>query len=125
MLAAGVDTTTSLLSAAFLHLSTQTEDLERLRDKPSLLDEACEEFLRFYSPAQAGARTVRTEVTLGGVELRRGDRVLLAWASANRDETVFEDPDTFLMDRSPNRHVAFGVGIHRCVGAPLARQEFK
>lgn len=125
MLAAGVDTTTSLLSAAFLHLSTQTEDLERLRDDPSLLDTACEEFLRFYSPAQAGARTVRTDVTLGGVELQRGDRVLLAWASANRDETVFEDPDTFVVDRSPNRHVAFGVGIHRCIGAPLARQEFK
>ena len=51
--------------------------------------------------------------------------MLLAWASANRDETVFEDPDTFVVDRSPNRHVAFGVGIHRCIGAPFARQEFK
>ncbi len=125
MLAAGVDTTTSLLSAALLHLSAQPEDLHRLREDPSLLDAACEEFLRYYTPAQAGARTVRSDVCLSGVELRRGDRVLLAWASANRDEAVFEDPDTFVLDRSPNRHLAFGVGIHRCVGAHLARQEFK
>jgi cytochrome P450 len=125
MLAAGVDTTTSLLSTAFLHLITQPEDRLRLLDDPSLLDEACEEFLRYYTPAQAGARTVRKNVNLGGVELARGDRVLLAWASANRDEVAFEDPDRFVLDRNPNRHVAFGVGIHRCIGANLARQEFK
>ena len=125
MLAAGVDTTTSLLSAAFLHLNSRPEDLQRLREDPSLLDAACEEFLRYYTPAQAGARTVRSDVGLGGVELHRGDRALLAWASANRDAAAFEDPDTFVLDRSPNRHLAFGVGIHRCVGAHLARQEFK
>jgi cytochrome P450 len=125
MLAAGVDTTTSLLSTAFLHLSTEADDRQRLIDDPSLLEAACEEFLRYYTPAQAGARTVRTKVSVGGTELLRGDRVLLAWASANRDGAVFPDPDRFVLDRSPNRHVAFGVGIHRCIGAHLARQEFK
>jgi cytochrome P450 len=83
-----------------------------------------EEFLRFYSPSQAGARTVACDTSVGGRDLRRGDRVLVAWASANRDETAFDRPDEFMLDRKPNRHMAFGFGIHRCIGAALARQEF-
>ncbi|OBG88797.1 hypothetical protein A5699_16075 [Mycobacterium sp. E802] len=124
MLAAGVDTATSLLSAAFLHLDTHPADRRRLIEDPELIGVACEEFLRYYSPAQATARTVSGDVTVGGTTFRRGDRILLPWASANRDEAVFERPDDFVVDRKPNRHIAFGHGIHRCVGAPLARLEF-
>jgi cytochrome P450 len=123
-LAAGVDTTTSLLSAALWHLDKYPEDRARLVDDPSLLPDACEEFLRMYCPGQAMSRTVKCPVKVGDHEFARGDRVLLAWASANRDEQVFERPDEFVIDRSPNRHLAFGFGIHRCIGAALARQEF-
>lgn len=124
VLAAGVDTTTSLLSAALQHLDLHPGDRRRLIDDPSLLEVACEEFLRYYSPAQAAARTTVGEARIGETALERGDRVLLAWASANRDEARFEQPDDFVVDRRPNRHMAFGHGIHRCIGAGLARQEF-
>jgi cytochrome P450 len=123
-LAAGVDTTTSLVSAAFWHLDQHPEDRERLLREPELIPVACEEFLRFYSPSQSGARTVTCPVSSGGVDFQRGDRVLLAWSSANRDGDAFDDPDTFVLDRKPNRHMAFGWGIHRCIGLHLARQEF-
>jgi cytochrome P450 len=104
VLAAGVDTSTSLLSSALAHLDRNREDRQRLIEDPGLLTQACEEFLRFYSC--------------------RGDRVLVAWASANRDESAFYQPDVFVLDRKPHRHMAFGFGIHQCVGAALARQEF-
>jgi cytochrome P450 len=123
-LAAGVDTTTSLLSAALWHLDRYPGDRQRLIDDPALLEVACEEFLRFYAPAQAGARTAVSPAEVGGESFERGDRLLLAWASGNRDGTKFDDPDEFQLDRWPNRHMAFGYGIHRCIGAGLARQEF-
>jgi cytochrome P450 len=124
LLAAGVDTTTSLLSAALHHLARHDDDRKRLITEPELLSVACEEFLRFYSPAQATARTTLTDAEVCGERLQCGDRVLLAWSSANRDATVFDHPDRFILDRPNNRHVAFAHGIHRCLGAPLARQEF-
>jgi cytochrome P450 len=124
LLAAGVDTTTSLLSAALFHLAGHDKDRRRLIDEPELLPLAREEFLRFYSTAQATARTATTEVEICGERLARGDRVLLAWSSANRDGLYFDRPDEFILDRKSNRHVAFAHGIHRCLGAPLARQEF-
>jgi cytochrome P450 len=125
MLAAGVDTSTSVLSAALLHLSQYPGQKQTLIDKPDLFDLATEEFLRFYAPAQATARTAIADIEVAGVRFRPGDRVLLAWASANRDAGHFDEPDTFLVDRAPNRHVTFAHGIHRCIGAPLARQELK
>jgi cytochrome P450 len=125
MLAAGVDTTTSILSAALLHLSEHPEQRRRLTENPDLLDPATEEFLRYYSPAQATARTATADVEVCGVRFRPGDRVLLAWASANRDAAHFDDPDGFILDRTSNRHVTFAHGIHRCIGAPLARQELR
>jgi cytochrome P450 len=124
VLAAGVDTSTSLLSSVLAHLDRNREDRQRLIEDPALLTQAWEEFLRFYSPSQAGARTVACGTSVGGRDLRRGDRVLVAWASANRDETAFDRPDEFMLDRKLNRHMAFGFGIHRCIGAALARQEF-
>jgi cytochrome P450 len=125
MLAAGVDTSTSVLSAALLHLNQYPGHKQALIDNPDLLDPATEEFLRFYAPAQATARTAIAEIEVAGVRFCPGDRILLAWASANRDADHFDEPDTFLVDRAPNRHVTFAHGIHRCIGAPLARQELK
>ncbi len=125
MLAAGVDTSTSVLSAALRHLSEHPDQRQRLLDDPGLLESATEEFLRFYAPAQATARTVVADIEIAGLKFRPGDRVLLAWASANRDAAQFDDPDQFVPDRAPNRHLTFAHGIHRCIGAPLARQELR
>ena len=121
----GVDTTTALLANTFYYLSEHPEDRRRLQDDPALIDTACEEFLRAFTPVQALARTVTHDVTVRGVEMHAGDRVLLAWGSGNRDDDQFEDPDEVRIDRFPNRHAAFGIGIHRCLGSNLARVEYK
>src|SRR4029077_8926917 len=81
--------------------------------------------LRLYAPVTGLARTVTAATTLGGQQLETGDRVLLLFGSANRDETVFEDADRFHLDRRDGRHVAFGIGPHRCVGSHLARLEVR
>jgi cytochrome P450 len=80
--------------------------------------------LRWISPIQTQARTVTTDTELGGCPLHAGDRVLVSWAGANRDEAVFDRPDEVVLDRFPNRHVSFGLGIHRCIGSNLARSQF-
>ena len=122
--AGGVDTTTSLTGAALLHLSQHPADRERLLNEPDLLPLATEEFLRYYPPARAHARIVAVDTVFEGVEMKQGDRVLLSEAAAGRDESAFENADEFVIDRNPNRHVSFGVGIHRCPGSHLARIEF-
>ncbi len=124
-LAGGVDTTTALLANTFVYLSEYPEERRRLQEDPSLIDSACEEFLRVFTPVQALARTVTTSTEVSDVALNRGDRVLLAWASANRDPDQFPDPDDVKLDRFPNRHCSFGIGIHRCLGSNLARAEYK
>jgi cytochrome P450 len=124
-LGGGIDTTTSLMANTFKYLSEHPEELRRLRDDPSLIDSACEEFLRVFTPIQALARTVTTPTLVADVELQVGDRVLLAWASANRDPDQFPDADDIQLDRFPNRHCSFGIGIHRCLGSNLARTQFK
>src|SRR4029079_18698407 len=90
-----------------------------------LLVSACEEFLRYFSPLQTNARTVAADVELGGQSLREGERVLGSWAAANRDPEEFEDPDSVDVTRLPNRHAAFGIGMHRCIGSNIARMEIK
>jgi cytochrome P450 len=124
-LGGGVDTTTALLASTLHYLSEHPDDRQRLQNDPPLIDLACEEFLRIFTPVQSLARTVTEDVTVNEVDLHAGDRVLLAWASANRDEEQFEDPDEVRLDRFPNRHCAFSMGIHRCVGSNLARAEYK
>lgn len=121
----GIDTTTSLIGAALLHLSAHPADRERLRTEPDLLPLATEEFLRFYPPARAHKRIVAVDTEFGGVEMKQGDYVLLSEAAADRDESEFERADEFVIDRMPNRHVSFGVGIHRCPGSHLARMVFE
>jgi cytochrome P450 len=124
-LAGGVDTTTALLANTFVYLSDHPDERRRLQENPSLIDSACEEFLRVFTPVQALARTLTSTTEVCGVEMHKGDRALLAWASANRDPDQFPDPDDIKLDRFPNRHCSFGIGIHRCLGSNLARAEYK
>jgi len=120
----GVDTTSSLNGAALLHLHHHPEDRRRLLEEPELFDTATEEFLRFYPPARTHARTVAVDTEFAGCPMKKGDRVLLSEVSAGRDERAFPDAERFVIDRFPNRHLAFGAGIHRCPGSHLARITF-
>lgn len=122
LLVAGVDTTWSAISSAMYHLATHPDDRRRLAQDPDLLPTAIEEFLRFYSPLQIG-RIATDDTTLGGCPIPKDSRVVLNFGAANRDPDAFEHADTFIIDRARNRHIAFGVGIHRCAGSNLARME--
>jgi cytochrome P450 len=122
LLLAGIDTTWSAIGSALWHLATHPDDQARLRREPALIPTAVEEVLRFYSPVTM-AREVVADTELAGCPIRAGDKVLLAFPAGNRDPDVFDDPDVFHVDRLHNRHVAFGSGIHRCLGSNLARME--
>ena len=124
LLVAGIDTTWSSISASLLHFATHPEDQARLRAEPELLQTAVEEMLRFYSPVTMG-RKVMEPVDFGGVEMKPGDKVLLNFPGANRDPAAFDKPDEVILDRKRNRHMAFGLGIHRCAGSNLARMEMQ
>jgi cytochrome P450 len=121
----GFDTTGSAISNALLHLSRDRSLRQRLIDEPEIMNTAVEEFLRFEAPQLALARTALTDVELGGRHIKTGDKILLVWASANRDEKWFDDPDTIDLDRFPNRHMTFGLGAHRCLGSTLARRQIQ
>ena len=124
LLIAGHETTVNLIGNGMLALMEYPDQMMRLRDDPALIRTAVEELLRFYSPVEtATERYAREDVTIQGVTIPRGDMVFAAIASANRDERQFEHPNTLDITRDPNRHLAFGQGIHYCVGAPLARLE--
>lgn len=121
---AGHETTVNLIASGTLALLQHPRELERLRQDPSLLKSAIEELLRYTNPVEmATERYAMEDVELAGVKIPRGELVLLVLASANRDPSQFEDPDKLDLARDPNRHVAFGLGIHYCLGAPLARLE--
>jgi cytochrome P450 len=120
----GVDTTTSLTSSALMHLNRDRGLRKRLIEEPGLLVPATEEFLRMYPPLATIARTARQDTELRGCPVHAGDRVLISRHSANYDATQFDNPERFVPDRFPNRHVSFGLGVHRCVGSHLARQMF-
>jgi cytochrome P450 len=99
------------------------DQLARLRADPALLPAAVEEMLRFEGPLQRNPRRLSEDYEYAGALMRQGDYVLQMMGAANRDPGAFPNPDTFDVGRTPNRHVAFGFGIHFCVGAPLARLE--
>lgn len=121
LLLAGHGTTTALLGQAIFCLDAHPAVLHQLRTHPQLVPRAIEEVLRFASPVWRIMRVTRSAVTLAGVTLP-ADAIVFAWlASANRDETQFLHPESFNLQRHPNHHVAFGHGIHACLGAPLAR----
>jgi cytochrome P450 len=124
VISGGLDTTTALIANALVWLDEHPGVRQRLSGDQEARTPAREEFLRAFSPAPATARTAARDVELAGQALRRGDRVLLSWAAANRDPAVFAAPDRVDVDRPNNRHVAFGAGPHRCIGASLARTTF-
>ncbi|WPB79165.1 cytochrome P450 [Archangium violaceum] len=124
LLVAGHETTVNLISGGTLALLQNPEQLERLRKEPDLIGPAVEELLRYASPVEVSTeRVTREDITVGGVTIPRGDLVFAVLASANRDERQFKDPNTLDLGREPNKHVSFGLGIHYCLGAPLARLE--
>jgi cytochrome P450 len=124
LLIAGIDTTWSAIGAALWHLASHPDDRRRLAEDPGLIDVAVEELLRAYAPVTM-ARIVAKDVEMGGQLLGEGDWVLLPFPAANRDPEVFGDADRVVIDRAVNRHAAFGLGIHRCLGSNLARMELK
>ncbi|MFW6773883.1 cytochrome P450 [Nocardioides sp. CPCC 205120] len=121
LLSGGVGTTASLVSNTVVWLYQHPDVRQDLIDHPEKLERALEEFLRYFSPTQALARTVTTDVEFQGADMKEGDRVLIAWSSANRDAQQFDDPDEIDIERWPNRHTAFGIGAHRCAGSNLGR----
>jgi cytochrome P450 len=122
---AGADTTRSLLCYGLELLLARPELMDRLRREPALVPGAIEEMLRFEPPVIQFRRTATQDTDLGGRTIREGDKVVVFFPSANRDEAVFPDPDRFDIERTPNDHLAFGYGTHHCLGAPLARLESK
>jgi cytochrome P450 len=122
LLIAGIDTTWSAIGASLWHLAKTPRDRDRLIAEPELLPTAIEEFLRAYSPVTM-AREVIKETEISGYPIKPGNMVLLSFPAANRDPAVFPDADKVVIDRRENRHAAFGLGIHRCVGSNLARME--
>ena len=121
---AGHDTTSSSIAGGLHALLEHPDQLERLRREPSLVTPAVDEMIRWVSPVKQFMRTnVGDDYVLRGVTIPTGDAVMLSYASANRDEEVFGDGDTFDVGRTPNKHVAFGFGAHYCLGAQLARME--
>lgn len=123
LLNAGHETTTNLIGNAIAALLDHPAELQRLRDQPTLIDSAVEEFLRFESSNQLGNRRVTERLEIGGVTMEPGTLVTLGIGAANRDPAQFPDPDRLDIARSPNRHLAFGGGIHACAGMSLARVE--
>ncbi|MGC1420511.1 MAG: cytochrome P450 [Acidimicrobiales bacterium] len=124
LLIAGIDTTWSALSASLLHLATHPDDLARLVNEPDLMPVAVEEFLRFYAPVTM-ARLVKQDIDYLGCPMKEDDWILLGFPAANRDPAAFQDAERFIIDRRENRHLAFGLGIHRCLGSNLARLEMR
>ena len=124
MLIAGIDTTWSSIGSALWHLAANPEDRQRLVESPELIPMAVEEFLRAYSPVTM-ARIASEDTEIAGCPVKAGERVLLSFPAANRDPAVFDRPNDVIIDREVNRHVAFGAGIHRCLGSNLARLEMQ
>ena len=124
LLIAGIDTTWSAIGSSLWHLATHPDDRRRLVDEPELMPTAIEEFLRAYAPVTM-ARLAAKDHELAGCPVKKDDWVLLPFPAANRDPEAFDRPDQVILDRAKNRHAAFGLGIHRCLGSNLARLELR
>jgi cytochrome P450 len=126
ILGAGHETTVGGLGGMLYQILKDTQVRDRLLADPSLVDVAVEEALRLEAPVSGLARTLTEDAEMGGVQISKGDRVMLLFGAANRDDTVFESPEDFRLGRTNvQKHLAFGAGVHRCVGAPLARLEMR
>ena len=120
---AGHDTTSSTISGGLHALIEHPDQIARLRDDPALLPLAADEMIRWVTPVKEFMRTATADTEVGGVAIKEGQAVLLSYPSGNRDEDVFTDPFRFDAGRDPNKHLAFGFGVHYCLGAALARME--
>jgi cytochrome P450 len=125
VMVAGHDTTRNAISSGLLALLEHPEELEKLRRDPSLVDRAADEIVRWTTPVNHFVRTANEDYELRGQTIRKGDSTALFYASANRDEEVFEEPFSFRIDRSPNPHLGFGIGEHFCLGSHLARMDLR
>jgi cytochrome P450 family 142 subfamily A polypeptide 1 len=125
ILIGGDETTRHVINGGMYQLLIDPEAKQAIADDPSKLPVAMEEMLRWVSPIRNMSRTVTADTELAGKELKQGDKVMLLYPSANRDASVFDDPDTFDIARTPNEHVAFGFGTHFCLGNSLARLELR
>ena len=123
LLIAGHETTVNLIGNGMLALLRHPAELRRLRESPGLITSAVEELLRYDGPVQRTARVASADATIGGRTIAKGDMVMPFIAAADRDPAQFPEPDRLDLSRSDNRHIAFGWGIHFCLGAPLARIE--
>jgi len=124
LLLAGIDTTWSAIGSSLWHLATRPDDLRRLREDPALMSTAIEELLRFYAPVTM-ARLVAQDHDFHGCPMKTDEWVLLPFPAANLDPQAFPRSDEVVLDRAENRHAAFGLGIHRCLGSNLARLELR
>ena len=121
---AGLDTTSSVIASAIWHLANHPQQRQRIITDREVWPTAIEEFIRYFSPILR-ARTVTQDTNVRGCPMKAGDRVLLSFPAACRDPDKFSDPDRLILDRKNNRHIAFGSGIHYCMGAQFARAELK
>jgi cytochrome P450 len=124
LLIAGIDTTWSAIGSSLWHLADHPADRRRLLDEPALLPVAIEEFLRAYAPVTM-ARLVKEDMNWHGADMKADDWILLSFPAANRDPAQFDRAGEVIIDRQVNRHAAFGLGIHRCLGSHLARMELR
>src|SRR5690606_28451772 len=124
LMIAGIDTTWSAIGASLWHLAQHSDDRKRLASEPELMPTAVEELLRAYAPVTM-ARLVAKDFEFNGCRMKEGDWLLLPFPAANRDPDVFPQADQVILDRAENRHAAFGLGIHRCLGSNLARMELR
>ena len=121
----GLETTAGVLGSVMLRFCEHPEIPAMLRERPELIPAAVEELLRLDGSFICIGRTARHDTEISGHEVKEGEKVIIYWASANRDEGEFDDPDTFDLDRERNRHIAFGAGPHRCAGSNLARMNLR
>ena len=120
---AGHDTTSATISGGLHALIENPDQLQRLKDNPELMPLATEEMIRWVTPVKEFMRTAAEDTEVRGIPIAAGESVLLSYPSANRDEEIFDEPFRFDVGRNPNKHVAFGYGVHFCLGAALARME--
>ena len=122
---AGHDTTSSSTAGAMWALAENPAQLAKVKADPSLIPGLVDESIRWTTPVKTFMRTVTEDTSFAGRDLKKGDWLMLCYASGNRDEAVFEEPDRFRVDRKPNKHLAFGYGAHLCLGQHLAKMEMR